>query len=69
MPIKPNTYSPVEKDCDHQSTYENREACEACMARYNAAGHAADLGVGHIWTNVSCPAYSTFRPVDCDCQS
>lgn len=62
-----NIYEPVEDDCEHQETYPNRESCLACGARYKAAGHASGLGVDHIWTNMKCPAYRTFRPVDCDC--
>lgn len=27
----------------------------------------AGLGVGHIWTNVRCPAYQSLHPRDCTC--
>ena len=35
--------------------------------RWDAAGKDAGLGVGHIWTNTSCPAYNTLDPADCTC--
>jgi hypothetical protein len=28
----------------------------------------AGLGVGHIWTDMSCPAYRTMSPSDCTCR-
>lgn len=27
----------------------------------------AGLGVGHIWTEVQCPAYQTLNGADCTC--
>jgi hypothetical protein len=36
---------------------------------YDAAGKDASLGVGHIWTNTSCPAYKSYDPKDCICST
>lgn len=41
---------------------KNREALEQYAAR------DAGLGVGHIWTNTRCPAYTTYDPDDCTCK-
>lgn len=35
---------------------------------FDLATRDARLGVGHIWTEVSCPAYRTLNPADCICQ-
>lgn len=35
---------------------------------YDAAGKDASLGVGHVWTNTSCPAYRSYDPKDCTCK-
>lgn len=34
---------------------------------YAYASKHADLGVDHVWTNVSCKAYTTYDPQDCQC--
>lgn len=34
---------------------------------FASAGLDASLGVGHIWTAVSCPAYRTLDGADCTC--
>lgn len=39
------------------------------QADWDAAGKDATLGVGHVWTRVECPAYQTFKPADCNCNS
>lgn len=36
---------------------------------YDAAGKDASLGVGHVWTNTSCPAYKSYDPKDCTCST
>jgi hypothetical protein len=41
-----------------------QDACEKCQAR---PGYHADLHAGHIWTNVSCPAYRSMDGADCTC--
>ena len=28
----------------------------------------ASLGVGHVWTNIHCPAYKSYDPADCVCR-
>lgn len=33
------------------------------------AARDASLGVGHVWTNVMCPAYRDYDPVNCECLS
>ena len=38
-------------------------------AHYNRAADDESLGVGHIWTNMACPAYRTLDPTDCECAS
>lgn len=35
---------------------------------WEAASRDASLGVGHVWTNVACPAYRTLNPDACVCQ-
>lgn len=35
---------------------------------WELASKDASLGVGHLWTAVSCPAYATFEPADCICR-
>ncbi len=32
------------------------------------ASRDASLGVGHVWTEVGCPAYRTLKPADCTCR-
>lgn len=34
---------------------------------WHAAAVDASLGVGHVWTAVSCPAYRTLDGADCTC--
>lgn len=34
---------------------------------WDLADRDASLGVGHCWTETSCPAYRTFDPADCTC--
>lgn len=66
---KVNTYAPVATDCEHHDTYGHRGSCDACAARWDAAGHATGLGVAHMWNNIGCPAYRSLRPSDCTCRS
>lgn len=33
------------------------------------AAQDATLGVGHVWTNVRCPAYRSYNPAECTCTS
>lgn len=35
---------------------------------WELSGRDATLGVGHVWTEVRCPAYRTLDPADCTCQ-
>lgn len=34
---------------------------------WRLAAWSADLGVGHVWNAVACPAYHSFDPTDCRC--
>lgn len=34
---------------------------------YHVGTSNAGLGVGHVWTEVKCPAYLTQRGLDCTC--
>lgn len=43
------------------------EAAAPTKENYDRAGQDASLGVGHIWTNTACPAYTTLDPKDCTC--
>lgn len=36
---------------------------------YERADKDSSLGVGHIWTTVTCPAYLTLVPSDCTCRN
>ena len=38
------------------------------QANWELAGSNASLGVGHVWTATSCPAYRTCNPHDCTCR-
>ena len=35
---------------------------------WELASRDASLGVGHVWTEVGCPAYRTMNPADCTCR-
>lgn len=55
-------------ECDHDNAYEHRNDCADCSHRYRVVGGSdSSLGVGHIWTEVACPAYRSFRPTECTC--
>ena len=34
---------------------------------YRVSADKEGLGVGHVWTNVGCPAYASRNPLDCTC--
>lgn len=35
---------------------------------WELASKDASLGVGHLWTAVSCPAYASMDPAECVCR-
>lgn len=47
------------------TTWEALE--EPTPENYERAARNASLGVGHVWTNVRCPAYRSLAPADCAC--
>lgn len=40
---------------------------EPTPEHYELATRDAGLGVGHVWTNIRCLAYTTYDPNDCTC--
>lgn len=38
------------------------------QANWDLASRDSELGVGHLWTRVECPAYPAFDPTLCNCQ-
>lgn len=63
--VPPYGWCPVHCDyhhCEHARPAMTKE-------HWDAAARDATLGVGHIWTTVSCPAYRTYNPKDCTCRN
>lgn len=44
-------------------TYDWSYGFCSCGQNHRSAG----MGVGHVWTNVQCPAYRSFVAADCKC--
>lgn len=59
-------------DHEHREEDEDHDVSAAPegikQEHWDLATRSATLGVGHIWTEVSCPAYRTLDPADCTCQ-
>lgn len=62
--------------CSHFEQAANTDEvwCERCGVTLDPedttkvlAERLAGLGVGHIWTNGLCPAYTSLRASDCTC--
>lgn len=56
---------------DPEASGDDRIWRDVCDSHDSALAHhephQAGLGVGHIWTNVKCPAYATTNPHTCTC--
>ncbi|HET6917235.1 MAG TPA: hypothetical protein VFH56_14170 [Acidimicrobiales bacterium] len=75
--IRPGSTEPwiTPERCPHNEVAfagESLSWCEACGTVLTGGSEAlaakdASLGVGHVWTNVQCPAYRSLNPADCTC--
>lgn len=66
----PTSYAAMSDILGHCAIRPRREwlpAIRLAFDDYFAAAADASLGVGHVWTNTACKAYSTYRPTDCVC--
>lgn len=62
------------RQCGNVTIAQNRDGtCSDCamdkLLNKELAERDASLGVGHIWTNVQCPAYASYDPSECVCRA
>lgn len=54
-------------DVPHLPTCPRWREGQPTPEAWKRSGEDASLGVGHVWTNVRCPAYRSLEPSDCNC--